>query len=551
MPVLKLKEAGRTREIEVEKDNFRVGRTPDNDLEIPSPVVSRRQFSIVREGEGYVLYDLDSSNGTYVNGERVQKKGLSEGDVIRVGDVEISFSGAGAPVPVPSPLPSPPPPPPPPPKGSPPPPGAPTKVPMGVAGEIIENIDDIAESYALDISGALSQGLSLEDIRKGSVKADRESQMFFVLYQVGRQLGNAQTLVEMLEVSMRLIFESINCERGAILLVDPKKKELTQKLTYHREKGVVDGELGVSSTITGRVLNDRVATITSDALQDPRFMQGLSIVQYNIRSALCVPLWESERTLGVIYLDNLAKAYAFTRDDLELLTAIANLVAIRIMQEELQEKLREEEVKRTRLSRYHSPDVVEHLMSREEGLEPQEREVTVLFVDIEQSTALAERMGPTKVSSLLNKFFEMATNGVFENKGNLNKYIGDEVLAIFNAPVDVPEHEEAAVRAAVLILENVRKHNTDNPDRHFNIRIGINTGITIAGDVGPPQCKEYTVLGDTVNTAARLVSLPDVNRIVIGETTHKKVKDKFETKDLGEVQLKGKAKPTRAYQIVV
>ena len=279
-------------------------------------------------------------------------------------------------------------------------------------------------------------------------------------------------------------------------------------------------------------------------------MSGMSIVQYNIRSALCVPLWESEQTYGVLYVDNLATTHAFTRADLELLTAICNLVAIRIKQDELREKLHKEEVLRTNLSKYHSPDVVERLLNRGDGeMEVVEREVTVLFADIVASTTLAEKMGPTEVTSLLNQFFEMATTAVFDHHGSVNKFIGDEVMAIFNAPLDVPDHGYNAVQAAVKIIKGVERHNENFPDRPFQVRIGINTGIVVAGDIGTLQRQEYTVLGDSVNIAARLVKIPDLNRIAIGEATYEKLEGRCPAKDLGEIVLKGKQKPVRVYEI--
>jgi adenylate cyclase len=312
-------------------------------------------------------------------------------------------------------------------------------------------------------------------------------------------------------------------------------------------------DIPISRTITSQVVNDKVSIITSDALQDPRFMQGLSIVQYNIRSALCVPLWEEKRVYGALYLDNLAKSYAFTKEDLELMTAIANLIAIRIKQEETQERLRKEEMLRTNLSKYHSPDVVNMLMTKggDVGLEVSEREVSVIFIDVEASTRLAETQTASEVAHLLNEFFLMATNAVFEHKGHVNKFIGDEVMAIFNAPLDMQNHAVAAVRACVSMLEALKKFNEANPARKFNVRCAVNSGPAVAGNVGTPTRMEYTVLGDTVNVASRLSKFPQVNSVVVGARTFELVKDVFKAKDLGETVLKGKEKALRAFEIIV
>ena len=186
-----------------------------------------------------------------------------------------------------------------------------------------------------------------------------------VLFQVGKALSTADSLDDMLHTATKLIFEVVNAERSVLLLKDPQSGELSTRQAYHRTRGIVDAkDIPVSRTISNQVVNEKVSIITSDALQDPRFMQGLSIVQYNIRSALCVPLWEADRVYGLIYLDNLAKSYAFTKDDLELMTAIANLIAIRIKQEETAMRLRREETLRNNLSKYHSPDHVKLLMER-------------------------------------------------------------------------------------------------------------------------------------------------------------------------------------------
>ena len=545
MPKLIVKQGGSSREVPLSKDTISIGRTPENDIELKDSLISRKHTSIVKKGDRYVVYDLGSSNGTFVNRERIEMKPLDNGDIIRVGDSEIHYVEES--------------------NTRPPPPRAvpgferrPTEVPATASSsqQIVKHVDEIAESFSFDITGALSKGLSLRDIRgeAGGEKAAKESKMFFILFQVGKSLSSANTLDDMLLTAVKLIFEVVNAERSVILMKDPQTGEATTRHAYHRSRGLVDGkDIMISRTITSQVMNDRVSIITSDALQDPRFMAGLSIVQYNIRSALCVPLWEGDRVYGVLYLDNLAKSYAFTKDDLELMTAIANLVAIRMKTEETAVKLRREETLRANLSKYHSPDHVKMLMERggDVGLEVAEREVTVAFIDVVESTRMAEAHNPAEVAALLNEFFEMATTAVFHHDGHVNNFIGDEVMAIFNAPLDVNDHAAQAVRACAAFLAELKKHNESHPERTFKVRCAINTGPVVAGNVGAAAHIKYTVLGDTVNVAARLSKTPQVNSIVIGERTYEKVKGAFKTRDLGEMALKGKEKMQHAYEIIL
>lgn len=542
MPKLIVKQGGQSREVPLTKDTISIGRTPENDIELKDSLISRKHTSIVKKGERYVVYDLGSSNGTFVNRERIEMKPLDDGDVIRVGDSEIHYVEEAPTMKPPK--------------------GAtlrddrrPTELP-GAGGQIVKHVDEIAESFSFDITGALSKGLSLRDIRGEAVgeKAAKESKMFFILFQVGKALSTAEKLDDMLLTAVKLIFEVVNAERCVLLLKDPHSGELSTRMAYHRMRGMVDGkDIMISRTISSQVMNDKVSIITSDALQDPRFMAGLSIVQYNIRSALCVPLWEADRVYGAIYLDNLAKSYAFTKDDLELMTAIANLIAIRIKQEETAVKLRREETLRANLSKYHSPDHVKLLMERggDVGLEVAERDVTVAFIDVVESTRMAEAHNPAEVAALLNEFFQMATNAIFQHDGHVNNFIGDEVMAIFNAPLDMADHAAQAVRACAAFLGELKKFNEAHPEKAFKVRCAINTGPVVAGNVGAAAHIKYTVLGDTVNVAARLSKTPQVNSIVVGERTYERVKGVFKAKDLGEMALKGKEKPQHAYEILL
>jgi adenylate cyclase len=545
VPKLIIKQAGQSRDFPIVKDNLCIGRTPENDIELKDSLISRRHTSIVKKGERFVVYDLGSSNGTFVNRERVESRPLEDGDVIRVGDTEIFYlDDDHAKAPSAAPL------------------AAPARLEdkkfTDFAGsqQIVQRVDQLAESYSLNISDALSKGLSLKDIRKEAAgeKAAKESKMFFILFQVGKALTTAATLDEMLIIATKLIFEVISAERAVILLKPTEEAEPAPHLVYHRTRGVIGGkDIHVSKTILNQVVNEKVSIITSDALQDPRFMQGLSIVQYNIRSALCVPLWDEKRVYGAIYLDNLAKSYAFTKDDLELLTAIANLIGIRIRQEEVQVRLRREETLRANLSKYHSPDHVKLLMDRggDVGLEVAERDVSVVFIDVEGSTRMAEMGNASEVAKLLNEFFLMATNAIFLHNGHVNNFIGDEVMAIFNAPLDMADHAVNAVKACVTFLKDLERFCAANPARKFNVRCAVNSGTAVAGNIGTPTHIKYTVLGDTVNVAARLTKFPQVNSIVVGEKTYDLVRHVFKAKDLGETLLKGKEKTLRAYEILV
>ncbi len=534
MPKLQVKQGGQSRDFALVKDSVSIGRTPENDIEVKDSLISRRHTSVTRKGERWFACDLGSSNGTFVNREKIETRALEDGDVIRVGDTEITFrSEDGRPA-----------------AGN---TARSTPTDPGGSPQIVQSVEEIAHSLSIDLGGTIAAGgVSLRDIRRDPGR-EKAAGLFRILFEVGKTLSTAATLDEMLQKAVGLILEVVQAERIVILLREGDAAEPAVRLAHQRGKGFIDGkEIPISSTITKQVVGEKVSIITSDALQDPRFMQGLSIVQYNIRSALCVPLWEEKQVYGAIYLDNLAKSYAFQKDDLELMTAIANLIAIRIRYEETQAKLRREETLRSNLSKYHSPDVVKMLMNRggDVGLEVSEREVTVVFIDVVSSTRLAETRSAPEVARLLNEFFLMATEAVFARKGHVNKFIGDEVMAIFNAPVDMPEHAVNAVHACVDFLQVKKKFCEEHPDRNFDVRCAVNSGPVVAGNVGTPTRMEYTVLGDAVNVAARLSKFPQMNSIVIGDRTNQLLNGAFKTKDLGESILKGKEKAMRAFEVL-
>jgi adenylate cyclase len=165
---------------------------------------------------------------------------------------------------------------------------------------------------------------------------------------------------------------------------------------------------------------------------------------------------------------------------------------------------------------------------------------------------MSEKMSPAAVSYLLNDYLSRMTEIIFKYDGTLDKYIGDAIMAVFGAPLDMPDHAAQAIRAGLEMIERLEEFNAERREGpQLRIRIGINSGKVVAGEIGSVNKKEYTVLGDAVNIASRLESsVAKPMMIVIGENTYEAVQGQFECRSLGETELKGKAKKVTAYEVV-
>ena len=183
---------------------------------------------------------------------------------------------------------------------------------------------------------------------------------------------------------------------------------------------------------------------------------------------------------------------------------------------------------------------------------PEVREVSVLFADIVGFTTMSEKMSPAAVSLLLNDYLSRMTDVIFKHEGTLDKYIGDAIMAVFGAPLDMPDHAVRAILAALEMRERLEEFNRERRGGpHLKIRIGINTGKAVAGEIGSINKKEYTVLGDTVNTASRLESsVAKPMMVVIGENTYLAVRDQFDCRSLEKQKLKGKELEVTVYEVV-
>jgi adenylate cyclase len=325
----------------------------------------------------------------------------------------------------------------------------------------------------------------------------------------------------------------------------------------HRDPTEGEDRITISKTIADRVTKDRVAILTSDAMVDPRFGAGDSIRFHGIRSAMCAPLWNKNEVIGIIFVDSLMLTNCFTTNDLDLLTALANYAAVAVERARLNQKIVAEEKKRERLGRFLSPQVTSRILATSEsqgmalGL-PEVKEVSILFADIVGFTSMSERMSPSAVALLLNDYLSRMTDVIFKYEGTLDKYIGDAIMAVFGAPLDMEDHAARSVRTALEMRDRLNEFNSERKEGPgLRIRIGINSGKAVAGEIGSVNKKEYTVLGDTVNTASRLESsVAKPMMVVIGENTYEAVKGLFDVKPLGKATLKGKEREVTVYEVL-
>ncbi|MDF2925284.1 MAG: cyaB [Paenibacillaceae bacterium] len=205
--------------------------------------------------------------------------------------------------------------------------------------------------------------------------------------------------------------------------------------------------------------------------------------------------------------------------------------------------------------KYVAPQVVRQILDNgEEGLKlgGVRREITVLFVDIRGFTPMSEQCTPEEVVAILNDYLNLCAQSIFQFGGTLDKFIGDATMAIFNAPLDLPQHELMAVKTAWAMKSGSVKLKQQLEERFgksVEFGIGIHTGYAVVGNIGAKFRMDYTAIGDTVNTAARLESNAKPGQILLSQATCDRVKESIHASPLGEIKVKGKEQGIHVYQL--
>ena len=204
--------------------------------------------------------------------------------------------------------------------------------------------------------------------------------------------------------------------------------------------------------------------------------------------------------------------------------------------------------------RYISPQIAKVIVSQadtgELRLGGEQREVSVLFADIRNFTTISEQLSPEDIVKMLNTYLSVVADAVIQHSGIVNKFAGDNIMAVWNAPQSQPEHALLAVKAAWEAQQKLAELlQRDTQPLPVQFGIGINTGIALAGNVGSAGRSEYTVIGDSVNTASRICSSAPGGEVWIGAETYNQTKDYLETEQLEPQYVKGKAAPITVYRV--
>jgi adenylate cyclase len=498
-----------------------LGRHPANTLRLVDREVSKEHAVIEQTGRDFILKDLNSSNGTFVNGRRVKEMRLRDGDEISLGSSKFTFHAGDAPS-IPS-------------------------APAGVT--VVANPRSVPAFLAQMDQGP--QNFRPADELSDMEALRRDYEKLRIAYEFHRQVSLAGTQQELFDQIIRVAFQLLPADNGVILT--PAPDGTFEAVAVHHRQGRVMAVV-LSDTVLRRVVETGKAVLTADAIIDERFSAAESIVAQGIRSAMAVPLTSNGSIKAVLFLDSRQRINAFSENDLTILTGIAAQAGIALENAALAEQIRAEAITRAELSRFLSKAVADAVIKgeTEDLAQSKMAEVSCLFADIRGFTTLAESESPQAVVEMLNEFFTAMANVVFRHEGNLDKFIGDCVMAVWGPPLTHPDDPARALQAALEMMEAVDELNEKRKMQGkppIEVGIGINTGQAVVGYMGSVERHEFTAIGDTVNTASRLCGLAKSGEVLASGTTIEKAGPGFFAVELPVMQVKGREKGVKTFRV--
>lgn len=376
---------------------------------------------------------------------------------------------------------------------------------------------------------------------------------------------------------VEIIAKGMDADRVQLLLNDDKEgkfrivKAAGMKPKEYKDIEINHEENSMITFLLRQKMNEVTGGVGALGIKecemDPK-TKGL-IGQGSLKSVICAPIYAEGKLFAIINVESMRNP-DYTRDDQNLLATCADIAGLVMKNAKLYsatmddlvsaQKLSEDQLKKNEelkgsLSRIVSPSVAEMIMSDPSGLKlgGSKCEVSMFFSDIRGFTKMSENMDPTDIVEQLNVYFTRMTDILMELDGTLDKYVGDELMALFGAPVAREDDPVRAVLCGVRMLDALRElqevwRKEGKPV--IEIGVGVNTGEVTAGYMGSEKQLSYTVIGDNVNLAARVMSVAKGMQLFITRTTYERVKDFFLIEQRDSIMVKGKSMPIEIFEVM-
>jgi class 3 adenylate cyclase len=364
---------------------------------------------------------------------------------------------------------------------------------------------------------------------------ERRKNELHVLYTIDRIRDTSESFDELIDRVLEELVQVIESRSGFVVLYDRFGK-LTSIRTYP------DGPE------TPTVSRDVLLSISERAIRERRIVCRNKTKTRGVQNWIAIPLILNDLVIGVFGAINAAEG-RFGRYHRALLQAIGSQVDTAIF-----EDYRVHTIKKI-FKRYVSDKVVEEMLKTEESdfLTGRRQELSILFIDIRGFTDVSEEMDPKLLVQTVNEYVEAMAEEILRHEGTIDKIVGDEIMALFGAPVFRNDHAVTAVASAIDMqraMTRLRKHWKTEGKRKMSAGIGINSGPAIVGNIGCEKISDYTAMGGSVNLASRLCgkALPD--QILISEATHRAIQGAFPTRALGPILIKGFQQPVPVYEVL-
>jgi len=379
------------------------------------------------------------------------------------------------------------------------------------------------------------------------------------LMEVSSIINSKEQLSDILNIITKEMLTCFEADQSSIMLLDQQSKLLKTEAAFGQGCELTkDALTPMGEGVAGWVIENGKPLLLNGEV-DPADFPGTQKKNRRISSSLCVPLRMDEECIGVLNVNLVDRDRTFSQTHLRLVSIFANNAAVAMQNAKLSEEKNQRIRLQTMLEQLHSPQVVHELVKKTNRSDypknmRKRSETAILFADIRGFSSLLNVLELEEIMDFLDEYYNAMTKAVFDNGGSIDKFIGDEVMAFFGAPIAVNGFNENGLKTATEMMacfqelkENFSKRSP--AFKSLGLGIGMNTGEVFVGNVGSKRRYEYTVIGTPVNLAKRLCSCAEFDQILTTKETLNKTNGMVSSKFVKEIFFKGISGPVSVHEV--